>query len=81
MKVYVVRGSCGEYSDYRMWDVKAFASERAASDFCTGLNLWCIENGVAKDSDYSLKCPLDPNFESDYTGTSYHVWDIEVEDA
>ncbi len=83
-KAYIVSGDTGEYSDHRAWYVRAFLVEKEASDFCKALNDWCIEHGVNPRGDnvtnYSynreIKPPNDPDFDTDYTGTTY--WVIEV---
>ncbi len=41
MRIYVVEGHCGEYSDHRNWPVKAFRDEETAKTFM----LACIEEG------------------------------------
>jgi hypothetical protein len=83
---HIVRGSTGEYSDYRFWEVSAFSDKARADALCATLNAWCKESGVnhhpqgiPADDRYNLTCPYDPNFEVDYTGTMYEVWSIEVE--
>lgn len=33
MNIYIVKASCGQYDDYREWNIAAFLSESAAKDF------------------------------------------------
>jgi hypothetical protein len=88
MKVYVVRGSAGAYSDYRFWEVKAFTDIAPANTLCGQLNEWLVANKLHTSQEGKLapepwefdgKCPLDPEFDSSSYGTQYEVWSIEVE--
>lgn len=80
--VYIVMGETGEYSDQNIWTVKAFSDQLKAEQFMDECN---------KESDkifyeykkyntprLELKHSLDPNFEIDYTGTSYFVTKVEL---
>lgn len=87
-EVYIVSGSTGEYSDFRMWHVRAFITEAAAKEFCDRLNEWCVAHGAGPTEEsigylrrMEIQGPgdLDPQFALDYTGTTYEVWGIEVE--
>jgi hypothetical protein len=42
-KIYTVFGECGEYSDWRMWAVRAFESKDSADAFCAKLNAIAAE--------------------------------------
>jgi len=79
-KAYLVSGTCGEYSDYRIWQVKAFLSKNKADKFCAVLNEWCITNDADESRVYDIKCPYDPNIMTDCTGTKYLVQETELDD-
>lgn len=83
-KIYLVEGHCGEYSDHTSWIVKGFSTKEAAESLRDKLIEWTRQNGVADDDkrtyDYrTLKCPLDPQFQSSYTGTTYLVFESDYE--
>ena len=88
VRAYIVRGDCGDYSSFQTWEVRAFADEVRALELCDQLNRWCIEHGCHRglfekdprhNNPYPESCPLDPQFNTDYSGTRYEVWSIEVE--
>lgn len=87
-KIYVIEGSTGEYSDRCDWLVKAFTSEAKAEEFVKALDDWLRINQVSYRegtiADYEirdeLKCPHDPSFRCDYTGTRYHIIECELEE-
>ena len=86
MKIYIVQGSTGEYSDHMEWPVRAFDSERKAQDFVNKLS---EEYRFLKQKyghhGFSWYCHIeeenmtDPNMRSDYTGTNYSYFEIELE--
>lgn len=87
-KVYVVEGYTGEYSDRRNWLVKAFLSEEKAQQLVTMLEEWCRVNKCSMNGEAFVNfgsaprvCPLDPNFQTDYTGTRYYCYGVELDDA
>ncbi len=80
MTVYVVQGSCGEYSDSREWPIVAHYTEEAAKahvvaatarakELTVQSNYWEIPDGANEH---------DPNMQLDYTGTTYYYFAIEV---
>lgn len=82
MKITIVMGSTGEYSDRIKWVVGAFISRAAAVQYCEAANQWCLENGVSMNGTrhnnrnydhYDLKNPYDTQFRCDYTGTDYYL--------
>lgn len=89
MKVWIVQGRTGEYSDCSSWIIKVFASERAAATFEKALLAEAITAGISSTlrggrmlSDYYDKVnPLDPEHTSDYTGISYFTQSAEFEEA
>ncbi|OQB10405.1 MAG: hypothetical protein BWY21_00326 [Parcubacteria group bacterium ADurb.Bin216] len=85
MKIYVVQGSTGEYSDHREWILKAFTKEQKAKDFVVA----CTQEYQRIKSSYEDKYDwpkekdphkLDPAFEWDYTGTNYTYFETELEE-
>lgn len=88
---YLVLGSTGEYSDHCDWYFGVFIKEKAAEAKCEELNQWCRDKKVHRDNyddlrsmEYSeyvdTKCPLDPQFKCDYTGTDYIVFEVDLYD-
>lgn len=84
MKVHLVVGQTGEYSDHQEWFVSVFDGKEDADKFCAMLNDWCKEHGVHEDDfkadweeRHKLKCPHDPAFGCDYNGVSYYVAEVE----
>lgn len=41
MKIYIIIGETGEYSDYTSWIVKAFTHKESAEDFIKVLDKEC----------------------------------------
>ena len=84
--IYVVEGSTGEYSDRSEWPVRAFTSEEKAKKFVEALAAWCDKNGCGEnrgDSYWEARDkghPLDPSFNSDYTGTRYTYYSVELDE-
>jgi hypothetical protein len=85
MKIYIVFGQTGEYSDRVEWPVKAFQDEEKAKrlvELATteALNL----HQQSEDNRYNDKKPpynkFDPFFRTDYTGTTYFYQDVELEE-
>lgn len=85
--VYVVMGSTGEHSDRCEWAVSAHVRKADADERLARLEEWCRANGVHGEQtkrgvlvDYDtwkkLRCPLDPGFQCDYTGTDYYVVEV-----
>lgn len=84
MKIYIVRGHTGEYSDHRDWPVCAVSSEDGAKALVTRLEAKALELGIRHGSGASHTYPVtdrpeiramrefDPGVESvDYTGLFY----------
>lgn len=83
LKIYIVMGSTGEYSDHSTWTVRAFVNYRRAEKFALG----CVqlartyktiynsfpETTEALDEAQRACKDLDPRFSCDYTGTEYFV--------
>lgn len=82
MNVYVVQGSCGEYSDHSEWLVAAFTDEEEAKAFVVA----CTEAGNAKVAAHGDKSywsipsgtDLDPNWDVDYSGFNYTYFTVPL---
>lgn len=81
-KIYIVMGSCGEYSDHTTWQIAAYKTEeearkhveKAAERF-SELNLKYHEDVYAipkKENEY------DAGMHVDYTGTRYYVKEVDL---
>jgi hypothetical protein len=87
--IWVVEGSTGEYSDHSEWPVKAFTKEEYAKEFvelCSAeyrriilrldeLELYYFDSDLPED----CKHKYDEGFTTDYTGTLYRCYPVEVE--
>lgn len=78
--IYVVIGQTGEYSGHQLWHVKACRYKASADRLAAELNQWCVDNGADNGLINIRDCPLDPQFQCDYTGTEYGVIEIPEED-
>jgi hypothetical protein len=95
MKIWIVHGSAGEYSDRGEWLVEAHKTEDAAKARVAALDALLLEHGYKhgdgpNDGDWKArmarreafaKLARDPRFSSDYTGTTYWVAECELIDA
>ena len=88
MRIYIVIGSTGEYSDRREWLVRAFPKQEhaqllvvTATREAKRLYAEYASSGymdyhkIPKDSN-----PVDPSMETDYTGVGYHYVEVELEE-
>ena len=89
MRVYIVFGTTGEYSDRTEWPVRAFLSENEAAQLVAALDERVrIErmDGSGFGPGYYERLDevtermkdVDPNFQTDYTGTRYYVVDVPL---
>lgn len=88
--VYIVRGDTGDYSDFCMWDVKAYRSKDEADALCARLNDWLRSKQFHRDQCKKAQCPADrrdekppedPGYMSpSYGGNEYDVWPVDVVD-
>jgi hypothetical protein len=84
MKIYVVFGSTGEYSDRTEWPVKAFYDEDKAKELVENASEEADrifanrENKYSRRNDESNK--FDPDMRMDYTNTSYYFIAVELEE-
>ena len=94
MKIYIVEGQTGEYSDHRRWNVCAYMNEQSARDKVMRLEenarlaiqkwgedavkgLWFGDESIGKEIREFIG---DPHFQSDYTGTQYHITTVDLAD-
>jgi hypothetical protein len=88
MKVYIVMGTTGEYSDRSEWPVCGYQDKALATQHADQATLWIVRmrgpNGRMKDVDWEKdlslrgKSPWDKNIQIDYTGTDYYVIEVEM---
>lgn len=84
MKIYVVTGSTGEYSDRTEWPVRAFRTQAQAEELVERASARARELFQERESkggwgyDYSGKNAYDPRMQMDYTGTTYYVGEVEL---
>jgi hypothetical protein len=86
MKVYIVMGTTGEYSDRCEWPVVAYFDEHAAKVHV--YNAKCVANQIEQnmdgswyDPDEDAKNEYDPDMRMYYTGTTYYVMTVDTADA
>lgn len=81
-EIYIVRGTRGEYSDTRIWNVEAFEDKQQADSVAEFLNHLASSYNPYSWEDNSDEIAaetrkkilvLDPSFEDWYTGTTYAV--------
>jgi hypothetical protein len=84
MKIYVVIGTTGEYSDRTEWLVKAFESENSAKKMVIEFSekareIWDMKEKDYKTDEFELGKVFDPDFRMDnLTGTSYFLCEVEL---
>lgn len=86
MKIYIVFGQTGEFSDFREWPVKAFKTKIKARKLHRKLNT-IAKNGKGARHAFAwtdrLRTKLgeagDLDAQVDYTGTEYKVCELEFE--
>lgn len=82
MKIYVVFGKTGEYSDRMEWPVKAFKKKEKAERLVSEAEKHAKIIEVTRKDEYRVPegiNPLDPKMQMDYTGTSYYYIEVELE--
>ena len=87
MKIHVIMGSTGEYSDRREWPVRAVRDEERAKCIVELATQRATVINESKDRYASLdeKNPAhvnewDPDMQTDYTGTSYFYYTVDLDD-
>lgn len=88
MKIFIVEGSTGEYSDHDEWPVAAYKDEELAKEHVRladeEYRVW-----LGGRDPYSLGYlerqevvnSYDPEMRMDYTGLSYSYYTVELRDA
>lgn len=74
--MWLVFGQTGEYSDHVRWPVAAYSSREAAEKHADLAKQWELATYEKREShkrNVLIKCPYDPNFRRDYTGTDWSV--------
>lgn len=90
-KCWIVTGSTGQYSDRTEWPVRVFLQEKSAIDFFDKLDRAYLsfpqtKRGYERDEgqmEELEKCmkELDPRFMEDYTGTTYFLDVVELDNG
>jgi hypothetical protein len=91
MRIWIVHGSTGEYSDRGEWVVDAHRTEEAAQARVKALEAKLHASGIERmtrwDDDWLAAKQAfqsdpdgDPNFDIDYTGTSWYLSPCELRD-
>lgn len=93
MKIYVVIGSTGEYSDRNEWLIKAFRDEEDAKFLVTNATNranqiytlateedWAFHKVYEPDENPSYFNEYDPSMQMEYTKTIYYYKEVELED-
>jgi len=81
MKIYVVFGSTGEYSDHDEWMVKAFTKEAMAKDWIVKCTKKANELKIQYSNEYDIPRganQYDPYMRIDYTGVDYNYSEVEL---
>jgi hypothetical protein len=80
-KIWVVRGTTGEYSDRSEWPVCAYKDEQKAKDHAEMATKRAKEIEATRKNRYP-RCEglneFDPNMSIDYTGTEYFIEEMEL---
>lgn len=77
MKIFIVVGSTGEYSDYSEWNVLGFVDKLKADEMIKKLNN-IIDTTVGRGEIERRLKEIDPVAFIDYTGISYRIDELEV---
>ena len=82
--IWIVEGACGQYSDYCSWIVCAYPTEKQAKDHAELAQKYADDHKRKCEAapDYSSRpkkeSPHDSQFQTDYTGTHYSSFPIEL---
>jgi len=82
MKIYTVMGTTGEYSDRCEWPVVSYTNENLAKEHVIKAEKRAKEWEATRKSTFD-EPPLgwskyDPDFDMDYTNTSYYIIETEL---
>jgi hypothetical protein len=81
VKIYIVYGTTGEYSDRSDWIVCAYENKKFAEDHVSKAMHRAMEISKKRMSLFDLageKNEFDPGMKMDYTGTEYTVLETEL---
>jgi hypothetical protein len=86
MKIFIVFGSSGEYSDHQEWTVKAFYDEDRAKELVERATIRGkeIEKKFSDERKYFNRYEdkglneFDPDFIYDYSGFNYYIEETEL---
>lgn len=79
MKIYIVEGTTGEYSDRSEWPVAAYADESLAQQHAEAAKRWYEEHDCfERHYDEIFQNPFDPFMHINYTGTDWTVYEVEL---
>lgn len=90
MKIWIVEGSTGEYSDHTEWPVCTFKTEELAKEMvelCSAeyrrTKIRREELGLDMWDELPADCvhKYDPRFTEDYTGTLWKCYPVELREA
>lgn len=84
MSIFVVMGTCGEYSDRNEWAVMAYFSEAKAQEHVVNADRRAKELYATHESRWQIAGganQFDPNMQTDYTGTSYFIYTVPLGDS
>lgn len=77
--VYLVIGSCGEYSDHTYWHVAAYRDEAKATEHATMAKVEADRIRALDGPSWErVEHACDPHYMSDYTGTRYDVISVPL---
>lgn len=83
--VFLVCGRTGKYSDEREWRVKAFRDKARAEKLVTDATQRSNEIYAVDDYPWELtdepKNEFDPYWQRDYTGTTYWLEELELDEV
>ena len=84
MKIYVITGTTGEYSDRSEWLVTAYTKEddakkhvEEATKYAEAWHALTWEQRDGKNE--KTANPMDPCFSHDYTGTEYYYTEVDLQ--
>lgn len=77
-KIFIVEGRTGEYSDHRAWPVAAYFDEAMAQKHAMLAANWMAVNRGAVYYQKTKENPYDAHAESDYTGTDYTAYAVDI---
>jgi len=88
MKVYIVFGTTGEYSDRTEWPVCGYRNEDVARKHADDAMIWAHllkekvddEGKSVFEAREQLISPYDKHISMDYTGTDYYVVEVDIMD-